>query len=105
LLGDEPVLRSERAETYTPGKDTGRYWDAGAANVHWLIATNEQVERGIKQALARVNAPGVLVEGNSMLPYVRVDLMIMCVPAQPDRIKPTARRALAHCDALYLYTE
>src|SRR5437868_7554606 len=89
LLGDEPVLRSGRAETYTPGKDTGRYWDAGATNVHWLIATNDQVERGIKQALARVNAPGVLVEGNSMLPYVRVDLMIMCVPAQPDRIKPT----------------
>src|SRR2546423_7355742 len=50
LLGDEPLLRSGHAATYTPGKDTGRYWDAGAANVHWLIATNEQVERGIKQA-------------------------------------------------------
>src|ERR1041384_6630212 len=105
LLGAEPVLRSGRAETYAPGKDTGRYWDAGAANVHWLIATNEQVECGIKQALARVRAPGVVIEGNSFWPHVRVDFTIMCVPCQPDRIKPTARRALAHCDALYLFTE
>lgn len=104
LLGDEPTLRSGRAETYVPGKDTGRYWDAGAANVHWLIATDGQVERGIKGALARVRAPGVLVEGNSFLSYVPVDFLIMCVPQQAEKIKPTARRALARCDALYLFT-
>ena len=42
---------SGRELTYSPGKDTGRYWDAGAANVHWVIATDEQVEDGIKKAL------------------------------------------------------
>jgi molybdopterin-guanine dinucleotide biosynthesis protein len=104
LLADEPVLRSGRAETYTPGKDTGRYWDAGAANVHWLIATDAQVEKGIKAALARVKAPGVVVEGNSFLSYVPTDFTIMAVPQRVDKIKPTARRALAHCDALYLFT-
>lgn len=104
LLGDEPTLRSGRAETYAPGKDTGRYWDAGAANVHWLVATDAQVEPGIKRALARVAAPGVIIEGNSFLPYVPVAFMIMCVPQQPEKIKPTARRALARCDALYLFT-
>src|SRR5438105_13472382 len=51
LLADVPSVRSGRAETYAPGKDTGRYWDAGAANVHWLIATDAQVEVGIKAAL------------------------------------------------------
>ena len=105
LLGAEPVLRSGRRETYAPGKDTGRYWDAGATNVHWLIVTNEQVERGIKQALARVCAPGVVIEGNSFLSFVRVEFTILCVPPKLDRIKPTARRALARCDALYLFTE
>ncbi len=105
LLGDEPTLRSGRAETYALGKDTGRYWDAGAANVHWLIAADGQVERGIKSALARVRAPGVLVEGNSFLPYVPVDFTIICVPQRAEKIKPTARRALARCDALYLFTE
>ncbi len=105
LLGDEPVLRSGRAETYAPGKDTGRYWDAGAANVHWLIATDAQIERGIRQALARVSAPGVVVEGNSFMPFVPVDFAIMCVPRHVAKIKPTARRALARADALYLFTE
>ena len=33
---EEPLVRSGRKETYEFGKDTGRYWDAGASNVHWL---------------------------------------------------------------------
>jgi molybdopterin-guanine dinucleotide biosynthesis protein len=105
LLGDAPVLRSGRAATYAPGKDTGRYWDAGAANVHWLIATDKQVAQGIRQALGRVRASGVLVEGNSFQSHVHVDFAIMVVPPVIKQIKPTARRALARCDALYLHTE
>ncbi|MFL6212072.1 MAG: hypothetical protein ACJ74W_24710 [Pyrinomonadaceae bacterium] len=105
LLGDAPVLRSGRAETYALGKDTGRYWDAGAANVHWLIATDKQVAAGIRQALERVRASGVFVEGNSFQSHVQVDFAIMVVPQVIKQIKPTARRALARCDALYLFTE
>jgi hypothetical protein len=48
LLGDEPQVRSGREENYAAGKDTGRFWDAGASNVHWVIATDEQVEKGIE---------------------------------------------------------
>src|SRR5215212_8731008 len=73
LLGDEPLIRSGRAATYAPGKDTGRYWDAGASNVHWLIATDGQVERGIRLALGRVRAGGVFIEGTSFLQYLGVD--------------------------------
>lgn len=29
---------------YEFGKDTGRFWDAGAADVHWVIAGEDQVE-------------------------------------------------------------
>jgi hypothetical protein len=29
----------------------------------------------------------------------------MCVPKRVDKIKPTARRALARCGALYLFTD
>src|SRR5918996_5703515 len=53
LLSDQPLVRSGRVENYTAGKDTARYWDAGAANVHWVIATDDQVEAGIKEALNR----------------------------------------------------
>ena len=106
LLAEQPSIRSGRAETYAAGKDTGRYWDAGAANVHWLIVTDKQVERGIKLALERVRAKGVLVEGTSFVQFVKVDLMLMAARADgTDKIKPTARRALAKTDALYLFDE
>ena len=61
LLGDQPVIRSGRDETYAAGKDTGRYWDAGASNVHWVIVTDNQVEQGIRMALARVKSGHVLI--------------------------------------------
>jgi molybdopterin-guanine dinucleotide biosynthesis protein len=102
LLTDEPLVRSGRELTYTAGKDTGRYWEAGAANVHWVIATDSQVAGGIMQALGRVKASGVFVEGNSFTESVVPDFFIMV--ARPDdlKIKPTARRALNRISAVYL---
>src|SRR5437763_7820560 len=102
LLGDKPLIRSGRKETYTPGKDTGRYWDAGASNVHWVVVTDRQVEAGFRAALARVEAGGVIVEGNSFLRFVEADFTVMVARADGLKIKPSARRALPKADALYL---
>jgi hypothetical protein len=104
LLGDEPTVRSGRAETYAPGKDTGRYWDAGASNVHWAIVTDAQVGRGFEMALERVRAPGVFVEGNSFLRHADADFVLMAVRAGGElKIKPTARRVLQKVSAFYLF--
>ena len=105
LLGDKPLVRSGRRETYVPGKDTGRYWDAGAANVHWVIVTDAQVAEGVRLALGRVEAPGVLVEGNSFLQSVEVDFALMVARAEGGKIKPSARRALQKSSALYLFAD
>jgi molybdopterin-guanine dinucleotide biosynthesis protein len=105
LLSDEPVIRSGREETYTPGKDTGRYWDAGASNVHWLIVTDNQVEQGIKRALNRVQAKGVFIEGTSFLKYMDVDFALMAARPVGGKIKPSARRALAKTSAIYLFDD
>jgi hypothetical protein len=70
--------------------------------VHWVIVTDEQVERGIKSALARVSAPGVFVEGNSFTEFVDVDFMLMVARAGGGKIKSTARRALSKASAVYL---
>ena len=102
LLRDEPVIRSGRAANYEVGKDTGHFWDAGAANVHWVIVKDGQVESGIKQALALVKSEGVLIEGNSFLDYVTPDLAIMCARADGGKVKSSARRALEKSDVLYL---
>ena len=105
LLSEEPVIRSGRKETYTPGKDTGRYWDAGAANVHWLIVTDGQVEQGIKRALNRVRAAGVFIEGTSFLKYMDVDFALMAARPEGGKMKPSARRALAKTSAIYLFDD
>jgi molybdopterin-guanine dinucleotide biosynthesis protein len=102
LIRDEPLIRSGREENYETGKDTGRFWAAGAAAVHWVIANDEQVEDGIIQALARVKSAGVIVEGNSFLDYVAADFAITCARAGENKLKTSARRTLAKADALYL---
>ena len=102
LLGDQPLVRSGREETYEAGKDTGRYWDAGASNVHWLIATDSQVEKGIQEALARVKSPGVFVEGNSFAEFVHTDYFVMVRRSGNEKIKGSARRALEKTNAIYV---
>ena len=104
LLRDQPVIRSGRAANYQLGKDTGHFWDAGAANVHWVIVKDDQVERGINEARSRVEADGVIIEGNSFLEYVTPDLAIMCARSEGGKIKPSARKNLAKSDFLYLTT-
>jgi molybdopterin-guanine dinucleotide biosynthesis protein len=105
LLSDEPVIRSGRDQTYANGKDTGRYWDAGASNVHWLITTEDQVEQGIKRTLGRVQSEGVFIEGNSFTRFVDVDYLIMVAGGDDLKIKGSARRALVQASALYVREE
>lgn len=102
LIGDEPLIRSGRAETYEKDKDTGRYWDAGAVNVHWLIATDDQLGGGIREALARVRSPGVFVEGNSFTDFVDPDFFIMLKRSDKEVIKKSAKRALKKASALFV---
>ncbi len=102
LLEDEPVIRSGRELTYASGKDTGRYWDSGAANVHWLIATDGQIGDGIKEALGRVHASGVFIEGNSFTKFIEPDYFVMAVRPNDMRIKSTAREALKRVSAFYV---
>src|SRR5260370_32301419 len=102
LIRDEPLIRSGREENYETGKDTGRFWDAGAANVHWVIAGEDQVEDGITKALARVKSSGVIVEGNSFLDFVEADFAIMCARAGENRMKTSAKRILAKAQSIYL---
>ena len=101
LLSEEPLVRSGRDETYELGKDTGRYWDAGATNVHWLIATENQIEKGIHQALEKVRSAGVFVEGNSFSEFIPTDGFVMVRRAANNKIKSSARKAISRTTAFY----
>src|SRR4051812_26540526 len=104
LLRAEPLIRSGRDGNYEKGKDTGRFWDSGAANVHWVIVGEDQVEAGINEGLARVSAGGVIVEGNSFLDYIDADFAITCARAGENKLKKSARKTLAKADGLFLST-
>ena len=105
LLSAQPVVRSGRETTYTLGKDTGRYWDAGATNVHWLIATDDQVEAGIHEALSLVKTQGVFVEGNSFAQFVDVDFFVMVRRPDDEKIKKSAKLVKDRADAVYVSGE
>jgi molybdopterin-guanine dinucleotide biosynthesis protein len=105
LLAAEPVVRSGREATYALGKDTGRYWDAGASNVHWLIATDDQVEPGIREALSRVKAEGVFIEGNSFARFVEVDFFVMVRREGEEKIKKSAKQVIDEADVVYVSDE
>ncbi|MDX6445261.1 MAG: hypothetical protein QOH71_2335 [Blastocatellia bacterium] len=105
LLGDEPLVRSGFQQTYASDKDTGRYWEAGAANVHWVIVTNEQVERGTDLALGRVRAPGVFVEGNSFLRFTDVDFAVLVTGGGDGKVKSSTRWAFQKASAVYLFDQ
>ena len=102
LIRDEAVVRSGREANYERGKDTGRFWDVGASNVHWVIVKDDQVEQGIVEAVSRVRAPGVIIEGNSFLEYLEADVKIMCARSDGGTVKSSARHALTKSDVLYL---
>ena len=103
LLGEEPRVFSDRETTDVAGKDTGRYWAAGAADVRWVVAASGQEIEGLRRALADLNGvPGVLVEGNRIVRGCRPDLAIMVASPGQREVKATARRILGQVDALYV---
>lgn len=104
LLSDAPLVLSGREATCAPGKDTGRYWDAGASNVHWVVATKDRVAAGVREALGRVaeNCPGAVVEGTGFLASVPVDYAIMVAGPAPREMKRSAARVFGRADALFL---
>ena len=102
LLSEEPLILSGKRETYSDGKDTGRYWSAGASNVHWLIVTEGQVEKGIKEVLERVKSPGVLIEGNSFAKFVKPDYFVMVARNDSKRMKTSAKQTLELASAIVL---
>jgi molybdopterin-guanine dinucleotide biosynthesis protein len=102
LLGEHPHIFSGATQTCVPRKDTGRYWEAGASNVHWLICTTEQLEEGTRLALNQVQTTGVFVEGTSFLKFYPAAFSIMVISATREEIKSTALRVVDGMDAFYV---
>ena len=103
LLGDEPRVFSDRADTDVEDKDTGRYWAAGAADVRWVVVARGQEAEGIACALSELgDYPGVVVEGNRVVESLDPDLAVMVALPEQKEIKVSARRIVGRMDGLYV---
>jgi molybdopterin-guanine dinucleotide biosynthesis protein len=96
---DQPFrLQEMTSENDLPEKDTWRLRQAGASRVFWLTAQPEAVARGLKQSLRKLKAaPGVVIEGNSAVPLVEADLVVM-VRRRGGEMSPSARAAAGRAD-------
>lgn len=103
LLGEEPRIFADRADTDVAAKDTGRYWSAGAAAVRWVVVARGQEAEGLARALAELGEPpGVIVEGNTVVESLDPDLAIMVALPGQKEIKVSARRIAGRMDGLYV---
>ncbi|MDX1622394.1 MAG: hypothetical protein R3199_00210 [Gemmatimonadota bacterium] len=103
LLGDEPRVFADRADTDVEGKDTGRYWGAGAREVRWVVGRRGQESEGLGRALDDLaGVPGVLVEGNAVVGSVDPDLALMVAHPGQSEVKSSAVAILDRIDALYV---
>lgn len=104
LLGEEPRVFSDRGETDVEGKDTGRYWAAGAADVRWVVCKRGQEGEGLARAMESVaGAPGVLVEGNRVIESCEPGLSILVASPDQEEVKPSARRIVDRVHGLYVF--
>ncbi len=100
LLGEKPLVLSDPEQTCVPGKDTGRYWAAGASRVHWVIGVDEQIEEGIMNAIEKVEGEGVFIEGGSFLKHVDADYSVMVASPEIKDIKSSAVSVMPKMNAL-----
>ncbi len=77
-----------------PETDTGRLRLAGAFPVLWVRSTQEGLEGDLAAALSRVDAPVVIVEGNSVLRYLEPHYAVFVMPSTFADFKPSAFAAL-----------
>ncbi|MCK4648107.1 molybdopterin-guanine dinucleotide biosynthesis protein MobB [bacterium] len=83
-----------------PGKDTFLLKEAGAEKVVLVSSPRKDLGWALKVALGIVSGcKGVIIEGTSVLDYIKPDVAIM-IKAKGKEIKPSAKRALKKVDLI-----
>lgn len=88
------AIVEEKDPPEDPETDTARMMRAGACPVFWVRSTGEDVAADFAQAISRVDAPVVIVEGNSVLDELEPDYAVFIMNPTFDDFKPSAFRAI-----------
>ena len=96
IISDKKIIK-------TQGKDTWRLKKAGAQKVLWLRAKPAGLKQGLKKAISMFfaeggkGAQGLIIEGTSVLKYLKPDLAIL-VRKENSVLKPSAQEVLKKID-------
>ncbi|NQT47309.1 MAG: hypothetical protein HQ593_07545 [Candidatus Omnitrophica bacterium] len=87
------------------GRDTARLKKAGAKKVIWLKATSKGLKSGLNKALAACKGlQGIVIEGTSVLKYIKPDLLIF-VRGNNRNIRLSAKRVLKKADIVISFID
>jgi molybdopterin-guanine dinucleotide biosynthesis protein len=98
IISDKKIIK-------TQGKDTWRFKKAGAKKVLWLKAKPAGLKPGLKKAISmfsaecKKGAQGLIIEGTSVLKYLKPDLAIL-VRKENSVLKPSAQEVLKKIDLI-----
>ncbi|OGX23612.1 MAG: hypothetical protein A3J51_06745 [Omnitrophica WOR_2 bacterium RIFCSPHIGHO2_02_FULL_45_21] len=99
-LGSDFAIVSDREIIEQKGKDTQRFKQAGAKDVLWLKARPRGLKQGLKKTLFMLKkARGIIIEGNSILKYLKPDLAIF-VKRGNSVFKPSAKDIFNKVDSV-----
>lgn len=100
IVTDEKIIDQD-------GTDTARLKKAGAEKVIWLKADRKGLKEGLKRSLGMLKgSKGVVIEGTSVLKYIRPDLSIYLkdgATTQRPQAKAARRKADIIIDASRMY--
>jgi hypothetical protein len=103
LHREEPAGASIIEETLPDSEvinDTARMRQAGAFPVYWVRTTRDSLERRAGEVMKMIGEGTVILEGNSVLEYVRPDYAVFIMGAGFDGFKESAWKALAAADTI-----
>ncbi len=88
------------------GTDTSKFLKAGANPVFWVCTNGGQLELDLKKALSLL-PPGsnVIIEGNSVLNYLKPAFAVFIMNSCWDRVKPSAIEAMARANVIIEYSK
>ncbi len=95
----DPILEEGLA---APGaeSDTARMRRAGAEPVFWVRATRDSLKARAAEVMGLIGGGTVVLEGNSVLEYVRPDYAVFVMGPGFDDFKESAWQALARADTI-----
>jgi LAO/AO transport system kinase len=88
------VVLEETDPASSPATDTSRLLAAGARPVLWVRSTRESLAEDLREAFSHLEAPVVIVEGNSVLQHLEPDFSVFVMGPTFEGFKPSAFDAI-----------